>query len=293
MAETGDITVLVLGGRGQLGTDLVATNPGHRLIVHGRSDADVTDVAAFDRFMDSVSPAWVINTVAFNKTEQSEDDPTTALAVNTLAPRRLAALCAQRHIRLVHFSTDFVFDGLKGAPYDEFDGPSPVNLYGFSKYGGERFVVLGSPKNVVIRTAGLYGAAGSREKGGNFVHAVLTRARAGLPLRVVNDIFFSPTWTRDVATKTWALIDNPSAGGVYHLANSGGCSWYEFARAVLETAGVNAAVEPLSSSQWPGKMRRSPDTRLTSARCGALGLAPLRPWREALSAYIREGARPA
>lgn len=286
MAETSELTVLVLGGRGQLGTDLVATNPGHRLIVHGRSDADVTDVAAFDRFMSSVSPAWVINTVAFNKTEQSEDDPMTALAVNTLAPRRLAALCAQRNVRLLHFSTDFVFDGLKGAPYDESDRPCPVNLYGYSKFGGERFVSLSSPRHVVVRTAGLYGAAGSREKGGNFVHTVLTRARGGLPLRVVNDIFFSPTWTRDLATKTWALIDNPSAGGVYHLANSGGCSWHEFARAVLETAGVNAVVEPLSSSQWPGKMRRSPDTRLISVRLGGDGVGPLRPWREALTEYL-------
>lgn len=287
MAETGSLNVLILGGRGQLGTDLVRTNPGHRLTVHGRADADVTDAPAFERYVRSISPAVVLNTVAFNKTEQCEDDPLTALAVNTLAPRRLAALCAEIKARLVHFSTDFVFDGLKGTPYDESDAPAPANLYGFSKYGGERFVALGAPDNLVIRTAGLYGAAGSGAKGGNFVHTVLTRARAGQPLRVVNDIFFSPTWTGDLAEKTWALLAAPAAGGIYHLANGGGCSWYEFARAVLETAGVTATVDPLSSSQWPGKMRRLPDTRLASVRCGSLGLEPLRPWREALSAYLR------
>lgn len=290
MAETGFLDVLILGGRGQLGTDLVRTNPGHRLTVHGRADADVTDTAAFDRYLRSVSPAVVVNTVAFNKTEQCEDDPLTALAVNTLAPRRLAAVCAELNARLVHYSTDFVFDGLKGTPYDESDAPAPPNLYGFSKYGGERFAALGSARNLVIRTAGLYGAAGSRAKGGNFVHTVLTRARSGQPLRVVNDIFFSPTWTRDLAEKTWSLIEAPSAGGIYHLANGGGCSWYEFARAIVESAGLTATVEPLPSSQWPGKMRRSPDTRLASVRCGSAGLAPLRPWREALIAFLRETA---
>lgn len=287
MAETDSLNVLLLGGRGQLGTDLVRTNPGHRLTVHGRSDADVTDATAFERYVRSASPEVVLNTVAFNKTEQCEDDPLTALAVNTLAPRRLAALCADLNARLVHFSTDFVFDGLKGSPYDESDAPAPANLYGFSKYGGERFVALGSPENLVIRTSGLYGEVGSRAKGGNFVHTVLTRARSGQPLRVVNDIFFSPTWTADLAEKTWSLMEAPTACGIYHLANGGGCTWFEFARAVLETAGLTASVEPLSSSQWPGKMRRLPDTRLASVRWGSLGLAPLRPWRDALSAYLR------
>jgi dTDP-4-dehydrorhamnose reductase len=115
---------------------------------------------------------------------------------------------------------------------------------------------------------------------------MLTRAR-GRTVRVVNDIFFSPTWTGDLAEKTWALLVGSRGGGNLSPANGGGCSWYEFARAVLETAGVTATVAPLSSSQWPGKMRRSPDTRLASVRCGSLGLAPLRPWREALSAYLR------
>lgn len=282
--------VLLLGSQGQLGTELVRTNPGHALVAHTRSDADVTDEGALGRFIRSASPEVVLNTVAYNRTEQCEDDPMTALHVNTLAPRALAKICLETGAKLIHFSTDFVFDGKKGAPYVESDAPNPPSVYAFSKYGGERFVLAASDQNIVCRTAGLYGATGSRAKGGNFVHAILSRAEKGEPLRVVNDIFNSPTNARDLALKVWELLALKTAGGVFHTTNSGGCSWYEFAHAILHIRGLSTALTPIPSSQWPGKMRRSPDTRLSSERLSSVGLTPLRPWREALADFLKASA---
>jgi dTDP-4-dehydrorhamnose reductase len=282
--------VLLLGAQGQLGSELVRTNPGHVLVSQARGDLDVTDAGVLERTVRAAAPDVVLNTVAFNLTEQCEDDPVRALAVNTLAPRVLAGICAGAGARLVHFSTDFVFDGKKGAPYGESDVPNPINMYALSKYGGERFVLAASDRNLVCRTAGLYGAAGSRAKGGNFVQAILSRAQKGEPLRVVNDIFQSPTFARDVAEKMWALVDLPSLGGILHLTNGGGCSWYQFAQAIVEIRGLSPSLTPIPASQWPGKMKRSPDTRLVSERLASLGVSPLRPWRAALTAYLSDSS---
>lgn len=280
--------VLLLGAQGQLGTELVRTNPGHTLLTQTRAEVDVTDHGAISRFVRNAAPDIVLNTVAFNRTELCEDEPANALAVNTLAPRALAGICSEMGAKLLHFSTDFVFDGTKGDPYVESDGPNPLSMYSFSKYGGERFVLAASDRNIVCRTAGLYGAAGSRAKGGNFVQSILTRAQKGEPLRVINDIFNSPTFAKDLAEKVWELVGLKTAGGVFHLTNSGGCSWFQFAQAILELSGLSSPLTPISSSQWPGKMRRSPDTRLNSERLASLGLSPFRPWRDALAAFLKE-----
>ena len=280
--------ILLLGAQGQLGTELVRTNPGYTVLSHTRSDVDVTDAGALDHFVRAAAPDVVLNTVAFNQTELCENEPVNALAINTLAPRALAGICLEARAKLLHLSTDFVFDGIKGSPYVESDAPNPLNLYSFSKYGGERFVLAASDRNIVCRTAGLYGAAGSRAKGGNFVQAILSRAKKGEPLRVVNDIFHSPTYARDLAEKIWELVGLKNASGIFHLTNGGGCSWFQFAQALLDISGLTSTLTPISSSQWPGKMRRSPDTRLVSERLASLGLTPLRPWRAALTAYLKE-----
>lgn len=278
--------VLVLGATGQLGSDLVRTNPGLALTALGRADLDVTDAAALARRVADAAPDWVLNAAADNRTDAAEDDPTAAFAVNAWAVRSLAAACTAARARLLQFSTDFVFDGRKGVPYIESDAPNPVNVYGLSKYAGERFVLNGAPGHVVVRSAGLFGRAGSRAKGGNFVDTIVARARRGEPVRGVTDIAMSPTSTRDLAAKTWELIGRNPPGGVYHLVNAGGASVFELARVILDVAGLPATVKPVSASDWPGKIRRAPDTRLSSDRLAALGIAPLRSWREALSEYL-------
>lgn len=279
--------VLVLGATGQLGSDLVRTHPGHDVTALGRADLDLTDAAALARCVADARPDWVLNAAADNRTEAAEDDPSAAFAVNAWAVRALVAACLPVRARLLQFSTDYVFDGRKGAPYLESDAPNPVNVYGLSKYAGERFVLNEDPAHLVVRSAGLFGRAGSRGKGGNFVDAVLARARRGDTVRGVTDIAMSPTFTRDLAAKTWELIGRDPPGGVYHLVNAGGAPVIDLIRTVLDAAGLRVPVESVPAADWPGKMRRAPDTRLASERLAALGIAPLRPWRDALAEYLR------
>jgi dTDP-4-dehydrorhamnose reductase len=279
--------VLVLGATGQLGSDLVRTHPGHALTALGRDDLDLTDTVALGRAVSAARPDWVLNAAADNRTEAAEDNPDAAFAVNARAVRALVASCAAAGARLLQFSTDFVFDGRKGAPYVESDAPNPVNAYGRSKHEGERFVLAAGPAHLVVRSAGLFGRAGSRAKGGNFVDAIAARARRGEPVRAVTDIAMSPTSTADLAVKTWELIGRSPPGGVYHLVNAGGASIYDLALDIVAAVGGSAAVTPVSAKEWPGKMHRAPDTRLASDRLPALGVAPLRPWREALADYLR------
>jgi dTDP-4-dehydrorhamnose reductase len=280
--------VLLLGAQGQLGTELVRTNPGHDLHAHTRAEADLTEERSLVDCVRLEAPEVVVNTVAFNQTERCETEPHAAWVVNTLVPRTLARVCGEVGARLVHFSTDFVFDGTKGSPYVESDAPHPINVYGLTKYGGERFVLAASGRNLVCRTAGLYGKVGSRIKGGNFVQAILSRAEKGEPLRVVNDISLSPTSAEDLAAQTWALVAQSAAGGVYHMTNTGGCTWFEFAQVILQARGLSANLSPIPSTQWPSIMRRSPDTRLVSERLSSLGIKPLRSWREALTSYLKQ-----
>jgi dTDP-4-dehydrorhamnose reductase len=160
--------VLVLGATGQLGSDLVRTHPGHALTALGRDDLDLTDTVALGRAVSAARPDWVLNAAADNRTEAAEDNPDAAFAVNARAVRALVASCAAAGARLLQFSTDFVFDGRKGAPYVESDAPNPVNAYGRSKHEGERFVLAAGPAHLVVRSAGLFGRAGSRAKGREF-----------------------------------------------------------------------------------------------------------------------------
>jgi dTDP-4-dehydrorhamnose reductase len=280
--------ILLLGAHGQLGADLLKTNPGHALTSASRADADVTDTAASVRILDAVQPEIVVNLAAFNRTEDCETQPDLALRVNALGPGMIARLCAERGVRFLQVSSDFVFDGQKAGPYLESDAARPLSVYGLSKFGGECLTLAASGRHWVVRTASLFGVAGSRGKGGNFVEAILKKARSGDPVEVVSDIRMSPTSTRDLAVWLWAMIDKKVPGGIYHAVNEGEATWWEFAREIVARAGLTAEVRPISSSAYPGRMRRPLQSVLRSERAASAGLPPLRPWRDALEAYLAE-----
>jgi dTDP-4-dehydrorhamnose reductase len=187
----------------------------------------------------------------------------------------------------MYVSTDFVFDGGKGEAYDETDCPHPINAYGASKLLGEHFVRQGASEWLVVRTGSLFGHAGSRGKGGNFVETVLARARDGLPLRIVTDIRMSPTYARDLAQALVQLCGR-RATGVVHLTNQGACTWYEFASAILAISGIRADLLAISAGDYPFKAPRPRNTALTSVRIPPLLESPLRPWRDAVGAYLHE-----
>src|SRR5258706_9236577 len=224
---------LLIGATGQLGSELAQLLAGPSLIAVSHDELEITDAAAVDALLATVRPDVVVNTSAFHAVDRCEDEPKRAFAVNALAVRHLARRAAEHGSLLVHFSTDYVFAGDGHRPYREDDLPLPRSAYATSKLAGECFVRALATRHLVVRSAGLFGGAGSAGKGGNFVAAILRRARAGEALRVVADQITAPTYTRDLAATVAALVDRALADpaiatGIVHATAAGQCSWHEF-----------------------------------------------------------------
>ena len=276
--------IAVLGAAGQLGRDLCSRLPAE-VVPLTRADADLSRPADLRRLLDAVRPVVVVNCAAYNFVDRAESEPEAAFAVNTWAVRELALVCRDQGSLLVHFSTDHVFslDGSRRHPWREEDAPGPISVYGLSKLSGEYLVRGLCPRHLVIRTCGLYGQRGGGGKGGNFVLTMLRLAEQGKPLRVVADQVCTPTATADLADAVTSLITS-GAAGLFHLTNAGACSWYEFARAIFQTAGVKADVTPITTAEFGAAARRPAYSVLDNNKA----MSPLRPWQEALAIYLRQ-----
>ncbi len=280
---------MVIGATGQLGSDLVRTfdQPGE-LVALSTRDVDILDAARTRSILEALQPTCVINTAAYNLVDRAEDDGRSAFALNAEAVGTLAAVCQAAGARLVHFSTDYVFDGAKRTPYLETDSPQPVSVYGESKLAGERLALERCARSVIFRVCGLFGLAGSLGKGkGNFVETMLRLSREGRPLRVVSDQVLCPSYTLDLARKVWKVLPKV-AHPIYHLTNAGQVSWYEFARRALELAGLTADLTPVTAAEYGARARRPAYSVLAHAHLAALGEDDLRPWDAALPAYVAE-----
>lgn len=277
---------LVVGAEGQLGRALVARLGADLAWAGGRSGLDVTDAAAVERRLAEVRPEVVFNAAAWNAVDLAETRFAEALLANAAGPAHLARSARACGARLVHVSTDYVFDGAATRPYGEDDPPRPLCLYGVSKLAGEQAVAASGDEHLVVRTSAVLGTGASRAKGGSFVERILARARAGQPLRVVADQVFSPTYAPDLAEALVALARR-GARGLLHVTNSGSCSWHALAVAALELAGVDAPVAPIRSAELQAPARRPAYSVLSGERLAALGLPPLRPWRAALPELLR------
>ena len=273
---------LVVGSEGQLGRELVSVLADEVAWAGDLTELDVTDGVAVASVVDRVGPDVIFNATAYNKVDQAEAEPEVALEVNAIAPRRLALAARERGALLVHFSTDYVFDGRASRPYREDDCPRPLGAYGVSKLTGEQLVTAAGGEHLVIRTSGLLGRGGSEQKGGSFAGRILARAREGKPLRVVADQTFAPTCAADLAVASAALV-GAGARGIFHVANAGSCSWHELALATLARAGIDVPVEAIGCAELALPARRPAYSVLDTARYHALGLPALRPWREALA----------
>ena len=282
---------LVAGSAGQLGRELLVALGDEAAWSGDRDEIDVTDGAAVAALVDRVHPDVVFNATAWNRVDAAETEPAAAFAVNAAAPHFLARSALGVGARLVHFSTDYVFDGTADRPYTEDDQPRPLGAYGASKLAGERLVAAAGGDHLIVRTSGLLGRGGSEQKGGSFVERIVERARAGEPLRVVADQVFAPTCAADLAQATIALV-RASARGLFHVANDGSCSWHELACAALSLAGVTAAVEPLALADLGLTAPRPRYSVLACGRYRALGLPPLRHWRDALPDCLGGAVRP-
>jgi dTDP-4-dehydrorhamnose reductase len=284
------VRLLVFGGWGQLGTDLaaVAGQRGHEVIRPRHPDVDVREESAVRDAVLAGKPDAVIDAAAFHKVEACEADPSSAFAVNAVGARHVARAASDAGARSVYISTDYVFDGERPTGYTEDLPVGPVNVYGVTKAAGERLVRLADPASVVVRGSGLFGHAGSSGKGGNFVEAILARARAGEPLSVVDDLLFSPTSSRDMAERVLMLLESDVPPGFYHVANRGSCSWFGFARRILELARIDAEISSRPSS--PDGVRRPRVSILLDSKSAGLGLPPGRSWEDALARYLHVGA---
>jgi dTDP-4-dehydrorhamnose reductase len=274
------VKALVTGGGGQLASDLV-TALGDSAHAYPHAELDIADNAALDRAFERSQPEIVFNCAAFHNVDACEREPDMAWAVNVRAVRELA----RRSQRLVHLSTNYVFDGRREAPYGEEDAPSPRSMYALTKLAGEYAALAYCADALVVRTAGLYGRSGSASKGGNFVQRMIARARDQGGLRVVDDQRLQPTFTADLAR---AIIDAVRAGasGVVHLTATGACSWHEFTQAIMEQAGIDVTVEATSTEVDASGVDRPLNGVLARPRADSLGVPTLRPWREALNDYM-------
>jgi dTDP-4-dehydrorhamnose reductase len=274
------VRALITGGAGQLGSDLQDLL-GDEAVSVTHAELDITDAGQIERALGSNEPDVVVNCAAFHNVDQCEREPAPAWETNVRAVMELARQTAAAGAKLVHLSTNYVFDGRRTEPYAEHDLPSPRSVYALTKLAGEYAALAYGRDPLVVRSAGLYGLAGNASKGGNFVQRMLGRARETGALKMVSDQRLQPTFTADLAA---GLVDalRSDASGVLHLTNSGACSWLEFTEAILENAGLEVPIEPVTTTLGPGTTDRPLNGVLASTRA-----APLRPWREALDDYMR------
>ncbi len=278
--------VAIIGANGQLGTDLVNAFSRHDVIPWTRRDFDVCDHRRAEEAVLSARPDVLINTAAFHKTDACEDVPELTFSVNAIAVRNLALAAQACDATLVQLSTDYVFDGAQREPYLEGDRPNPINVYGASKLAGEHLVAAICLRYYVVRVASLFGTAGSSGKGGNFVETILAKAGCGEVLAFVDDVVMSPTYAADAARAIRLLVEAVAPPGTYHVTNAGACSWYAFAAEILHRAGLAADLRPTTLEALAPRARRPRYSALASQRLPAIGLTPLRPWPDALAAYL-------
>jgi len=274
------VRALITGGGGQLASDLVDLL-GDDAVALSHAELDIADPGALARAIDDVAPDVVINCAAFHNLDVCEVEPDQAWAVNVRAVREMAV----RAPRLVHLSTNYVFDGRRSEPYGEDDLPAPRSVYAITKLAGEHAALAYGSSSLVVRAAGLYGLHGSVSKGGNFVQRMLARARDTGALKMVADQLLQPTFTFDLAAAIVDAIDR-DVDGVLHLTASDACSWHDFTVAIMELAGVDVPVEAVTTTIPPGGVDRPLNGVLARPRADALGLPALRPWRAGLEDYM-------
>lgn len=282
--------VLVTGGSGQLGSEVVRRlqRADHQVIAPHRNDMDLMQPDTLGQVIAHNRPDCVINCAAYTQVDRAEDEPQTAFTVNRDAPGRLAAAVADTGGRLLHVSTDFVFDGKQERPYRESDPAHPLSIYGRSKLEGEETVMRTLPGAVILRTAWLYGVNGH-----NFVKTMLRVAQAGKPLRVVDDQTGSPTWAADVAGVILRLVDD-DAGGIFHYTSAGSTSWHGFACAILDEAADigfdirTRDVEPIPTTAYPTPAVRPAYSVLDTGKIESRLSLSMPDWRDSLKKMLEE-----
>jgi len=291
------MSVMVVGATGQLGSDIAEAfrAAGHEVLALSHAEMELASAEAVERTLQEARPELVINTAAFHNVPKCETHPQEAFAVNASGARNLAISSDRISSRLLHISTDYVFDGAKSEPYVEEDSPAPLNVYGNSKLAGEYFVRAINPRHYVVRVSAIYGHHPCRAKGGlNFVETMLKLSRERERLRVVDDEVVSPTSTAEIARQL-VILGNSDQFGLFHATSEGSCSWFEFTRAIFDLTGTRTPVERALPGEFASGVARPKYSVLENAHLKRLGLNRFRHWREGLEEYLgaRKEAAPA
>jgi len=279
--------ILLIGASGQLGTDLRKALTGQEVVAPTHQELDICDSNRVSECVQAMRPDLVINTAASHGTDECETQVERAFQVNVYGVRNISLACKSVGAALVHMSTDYVFDGKKHEPYLEDDIPRPVNVYGISKLAGELMIRSMLDRYFVVRTSALFGSRGVTGKGGNFVTTMLRLAREKKDIRVVDDQRLSPTYTADLARKIAWLI-NSETYGIWHVTNGGDCSWYEFAAAIFQQAGLHPSLSPITTAESGARARRPAYSVLGHGRLQEAAADDMQPWEDALGVYLQE-----
>ena len=279
--------IVMVGSNGQVGSDLarVLRDSHPDFVALTRSDVDITENLTLSDKLGKYSPEMIINCSVYHPVDECETNPDRSFAVNAIAVRDLALAARNLHASLVHFSSDFVFDGEQGHPYSEEDNVSPLSVFGISKVAGEQLLRAVLPNHFIIRTSGLYGLTGSRVKRGNFVETMLRLGKQNGEVRVVNDLRMAQTSTWNLAKQVLSLIRTENYG-TYHASDHGDYSWYEFARKIFDYSRMSVNVTPVSWRDMPSVAPRPKYSVLENRRLKNLGLDQMQPIDTALQAYL-------
>jgi len=267
--------IMIFGANGMLGNDLVHSFKDYDAYAFGKKDIDITNKELVAEKIATIKPEFVINAAAYTHVDKAESDKESVLAVNAEGVKNIASACRKNNSILIHFSTDYVFDGSKNG-YKENDKQNPINVYGYSKYAGEKYLKQIGSRYYLIRTSWLYGL-----RGRNFVYAILDLARNQEEIEVVNDQFGSPTYSKDLSEAVKYIIERKPEFGIYHRTNDGICTWFDFARKIIEIKNLKTRIKPMTSAKLDRTAKRP--------RCSVLintKLPKLRSWEIALKDFI-------
>ena len=279
---------IIFGGGGQLGVELCRELVRRQWLVQkfDRQSLDVTDSARVESAVAQAEAQVVINAAAYNQVDIAEREPLAAYQANALAVRNLAMACRQADAQLVHYSTDYVFDGTKGSPYVETDTPHPLGAYAVSKLAGELYAQAYLAAPLIIRTSGVFGPGGMFTPRGNFVELMLRLAKSNSPIRVVMDHVASPTYAPAMASRTADLLER-NIYGLFHMGGGEAISWYDYAKLIFELADLSPELQPTDEREYRTAARRPKFSALSNSKLEAAGITPMPPLRSAVQDYLR------
>ncbi|MBE0448483.1 MAG: dTDP-4-dehydrorhamnose reductase [Actinobacteria bacterium] len=279
--------IAIIGANGQLGTDLVEVlSKEHHVIPLTHGDIEVEDFESCRTLLD-VEPAIIINTAAFHRVDLCESNPDKTFAVNSIGAKNLAVIASELSAINIYISTDYVFDGEKKDPYTELDQANPLMTYGISKLAGESYTKIYSDKHYIFRIASVFGKAGASGKGGNFIETMISKARAGEALKVVNDMLMTPTYTKSAAKIIASVVEKELPYGIYHITNQPQCSWFDFTKGIFKLLDLRVAVEPVSMHAFESPVKKPKNSALVSAKLPDFGIQ-LENWENSLMDYLGE-----